>query len=352
MTLRLIEGFDHVGAAGSAIANVAAAGWTPAGTFQSGSQLLTGRWGVGRYPYMVGQNNNIQKLLPSGWPEVWAGMALAGGIRATAQWVLIRTSLGATCLSLTTTGNAGGAIELRNAAGTVVATSASTYAWDGGWHYVEIRCLAAGAAGSAEVWVDGVQIIPSTTSNYGVGGATTSPAGLLFQNYDLGGGTWYTTHVDDLYLLDTGTGSRTTRLGECRVETLWPTSDGAHTDFTPTTAGHFDEVDDPGLHDSDATTIQSNTVGHRDSFGFPDLSIASGTIHGVAVKTLARKNDAGLRQIKHSIRQGGTTYDGAATHSLTASHACYQTCWDQDPVAANWTVANVNGDEFGVKVEA
>jgi len=347
----MIEGFDHVGAAGSAVGNVSGAGWGAGGSMQSGSSLITSRWGplAGRAVYKVGQDNYIYKTLSTGYPEMWFGFALAGSNRVSTAWVYIVNTANAGCAYLAR--NASGYIELRNAANTVVATS--TYNWDGNWHYVEMRVLANGASGSAEVWIDGVQVIASTAGNYGAAGAGTYPAGIWFYNYDGGGGNWWTTYIDDVYALDTGTGTRNGRLGECRVDTLWPTADGSHSGFTPTTAGtHFDEVDDPGFHDSDTTTVASSVVGTRDSYAFGDLSISAGTIYGVGVKTVARKNDVGPRTMKHSIRQGGTTYDGAASHLLNASHTCYQTVWDQDPTAANWTVATVNADEFGVKVEA
>lgn len=348
MTLRVIEGFDHHG---GSIAGVDVAGWTRAGTFQSGSALNSpGRWGVGRYLYQVGQDCWSQRRLAVGYPEMWFGFAIAGQIRATNNWIYIQSANGATLGYIGR--DASGFLQLKNLSGTVLYTS--PYQWDGGWHYMEIRILSAGAAGTGEVWVDGVQVIPSTVGNFGTGLVNSCPAGLLFYNYDNGGGNWWTTYIDDLYMLDTGTGVKNTRLGECRVETIYPTADGAHVDFTPTTpTTHFDEVDDGAAgNDGDTTNVQTNVVGARDSYAFGDLSIASGTIHGVAVRTVARKNDAGPRAIKHLIRQGGVTYEGSVAHLLTASHFSYQTVFDQDPLNANWSVANVNADEYGVKVES
>jgi hypothetical protein len=351
----MIEGFDHVG---TAIANVAQAGWVIGGTMQGGSALGTSRWGTsaGRYALTIGINPNIHKMLPVGFPEIWMGAAVQGGSRASAPWIYILNASGGGVAMISTASNASGFIQLHNQAGTVVASSSSTgYLYDGGWHYIEVRVLCAGAAGSAEVWMDGVQIIAPVTANFGTAGTLTSPAGVGFYASDSpSNATWWNVYADDVYFLDTAGGGKTTRLGECRVESLYPSADGAHLDFTPTTAGtHFDEVDDGAAgSDADTTTVQSNVVGARDSYAFNDLSISSGVIHGVGVKTVMRKNDVSPRTVKHSIRQAGTTYDGSIAHVLTAAHTCYQTVFDGDPVAAAWTVANVNADEYGVKVES
>jgi len=82
-----------------------------------------------------------------------------------------------------------------------------------------------------------------------------------------------------------------------------------------------------------------------------NLSTTGGSVFAVQTVLAARKDDAGVRQIAPVIRQSTTDYDGT-TVTLSSTYDQYRQIYPQDPTATNWTIANVNADEFGVKTIA
>ena len=93
------------------------------------------------------------------------------------------------------------------------------------------------------------------------------------------------------------------------------------------------------------------TVGDRDLYTAGALATSAGTVYAVQTNLYARKDDAGTRQVCKTIRQGGTNYDGSAK-TLGSSYQVYSELDNLDPTGADWTIANVNGDQYGIKVVA
>jgi hypothetical protein len=156
-----------------------------------------------------------------------------------------------------------------------------------------------------------------------------------------------------MYVVDTSGTDQTTFCGDVHVETTLPTSDGANTDFTPDTGTtHYTQVDDSTstFPDGDSTYVASSDVNDKDTYGFADLAILTGTVYAIQTNIYARKDDAATREIAPVIRQGGSDYDGT-TVALSTSYAFKSQIYENDPSdSANWTVGKVNSAEFGVKV--
>ena len=212
-------------------------------------------------------------------------------------------------------------------------------------HYAEVKCHVAGASGTIEVHLDGVVEIASTIGNFG--SANIGAVGFW-------GGTSPPQYCD-IYVLDTGGTVNNDFLGDCRIETLLPTADGANTAWAPSAAGsHFSKVDEASgtYPDGDTTYVSDGTPGDRDTYVMADLSSTGGLVFGVRTKIYARKDDAPTRQVARVFRQSGTNYDGT-TQTLTTSYAPYSQIDEQDPsTGAQWTVAGVNSVEVGVKAVA
>ncbi len=73
----------------------------------------------------------------------------------------------------------------------------------------------------------------------------------------------------------------------------------------------------------------------------------TGLVRAVAVAIMGRKDDAGTRQIRASLRSGGTDSDASGVIDLVTAYAGYQRSWNVDP---DTTVAFDAGDIDGIEV--
>lgn len=233
-------------------------------------------------------------------------------------------------------------LQVTTGAGTVIATGTTTLAANT-WYYIELKLTVNGASGACALQLNGVSEIATTTGNFG----STNPGFLQLPHPQSNGSVFF----DDLYVCDT-TGSRNNDfLGNCHIETLFPNGDGTHTDWSPNSGTtHYTQVDDASgtYPDGDTSYVSDATSGDRDTYTVPSLQTLAPSIFGVQTSMYARKDDAPARSIARVIRQGGVDYDGTSK-ALTNSYADYRQIDETDPTGAAWTIANVNGDEFGVK---
>lgn len=216
----------------------------------------------------------------------------------------------------------------------------------GSWYYIEVKAVINGASGSLEVHLNGAVEIASFTVNLG-----TTPLGYLYLNFP-GSSVTNGNDYDDIYVCDNSGAANTSFLGDCRIETLYPGADGAHTQWTPDTgSAHYARVDET-TPDGDSSYVRDNNVGDRDSYAFTDLATLAGSVFGVQTQMYARKDIAGTRQLAAVARPGSTDHDGAAA-TLGTSYAFFSEIREQNPdTSAAWTIGDVNGSEFGVKVVA
>lgn len=321
-----MEGFDH-----TSNANTTAKGWST-----NPNSMVTGRFS-GQAARL--SNTTVRtKTLPSNYSTIFMGFAFRlGALSAGTDFAYLRAS---TTNELRISVDASNHISIRNSGGTVVASGTTTISANT-WYYLEVKCVIAGASGSVTVQLNGVSEITITTGNFGSSNIDNIGFSGASANYDF----------DDIYVIDTtGSAPRNTFLGDVRIATLMPTSDGAHTDWTPSSgSAHFSLVNET-TPDDDTTYVSDATVGHIDTYGFADVD-AGATVYGVQVNLYARKDDAATRQIAPVIRQSGSDNVGT-TVTLTSSYVAYQQIYNQDPTSADWTAANVNADEFGVKTIA
>lgn len=330
----MIEGFDHLN-----VGLMTTKGWSA-----NLETAVAGRFG-GQAMRCVNSSNTHVKNLPSSYSTIYLGFAhREGAFSASTDFFSLRAG---TTSALRLSLNSSRILQVRNSGGTVVATGTTTFALST-WYYIEVKLVVNGASGTVTVNLNGVAgEISSTVGNFG-----SSNIDNVAINSTGNGSTW---DWDDIYVLDsTGSAPRNNFLGDIRVETIMPNSDGTNTAWVPNTGtSHNNRVKEISgtFPDGDTTYISDNTSGDRDTFGVGALSVTTGNVFGVQTNLYARKDDAGLRQISDVIRQGGTNYDGT-TQTLGASYLFYSQIHNQDPTGADWTVANVNADEYGVKVVA
>jgi hypothetical protein len=325
MAVVLIDGFDFYTTA-EATARSWSSGWT----------MTAGRFDgqAGRHSSTVATKTRV---LPSSYATLFAGFAFRASILPAGNADIFTLQAGAT-LAFRVGINVTGQIIIRNSGGTVVATG-TTVLLASAWNYIEVKAFINGASGTCEVHLNGVVEIASTTGNFGSSNIDTVGCTQVVSNAN--------TDFDDIYVLDsTGSAPRNTFLGDVRVETIYPTGAGAHTQWTPDSGANWARVSEPQA-DGDTSYVADGTPGDLDSYVFADID-GGATVYGIQVNLYARKDDAATRQIANLIRQASTDYIGS-TVTLSSTYAFFSQLYNQDPTAADWTATSVNADEFGIK---
>jgi len=217
------------------------------------------------------------------------------------------------------------------------------------WQYVEVKwnCVNSIGANTFQLKVDGELIIdiPAATDCQGAASSgvdTINIQGLCTYSY-----------FNDLYICDLSGSECNDFLGDMVVEVLYPNGNGTTNDFTGSDADSTDNylhVDD-ATPDDDSTYTESSTVTDVDLYSFDD-STTPDTILAVAVDCFCKMDDAGPKSGKIIAYINSTTYEGD-TFSLTTSYVYETQLWELNPDdSAAWAAADIDGAEFGVKVQA
>lgn len=213
------------------------------------------------------------------------------------------------------------------------------------WYYFEIDCTIDNSTGAYDVHVDGVQVFTDS------GVDTQNGAVAQVDNIELFGNTAIDPEYDDIYVLDDAGADNTGLLGDCRVETVFPDADGNETDFTPLSSTNVSNVDDGVTPDDDTSYNSSSTATDRDLYGFAALSGNVGTVFGVDVKLLVRKEDAGFREIR-TIARSNVTEVESGNLTLGVDYIYKNNIYENDPDGGgNWDEAAVNAAQFGIDLQ-
>ena len=217
----------------------------------------------------------------------------------------------------------------------------------GVWYYIEWVVTINNSTGSVEIFVDGVSVASATNVD------TQVSANAQITEIALMGQSIIDPIFDDVYVLDSSGSSNTSRLGQPRVETVFPNADGTTNNWTPQGAGsNYVEVDDngPGA-DDDTTYVSTSTAANKDLYGFAALTGSIGTIHGVAVAAKVRAEDAGFRTVRTVARSSATEVE-SASKGISTSYKYIDHIYETDPNGGGaWTESSVNAAEFGVKIQ-
>lgn len=331
MGVVLLEGFDHLAAG-----NATAKGWSEAFT-----TIISGRWGG--QGVQMNTNGNIVRTFDGGlsYTELWAGFALRATPNiANTTLFCFRTTAPVNALRLSI--DASGQLSLLNSGGGVISGPSSRTINTSVWRFIEIYCLINGASGACQMNYDGSVELPLTTTNLG--------------SVAIGGISWgdvnsSTTDLDDLYVLDNSSPGPTGFLNDARIETSFIQTEGTTTLWTPLSGSdNAAMVDDTTAPDGDSTYVYSANVGDYDTYVSANLSVGSATVHAVKTNLYARKDGAqGGRAISDVIRHGGVDTPGTAI-DLSSSYLVIGEYHNQTPASTDWTVADVNAAEFGVKL--
>lgn len=185
--------------------------------------------------------------------------------------------------------------------------------------YVEAKVLIDNAAGSVEVRVNGSTVINLTVEDTLLSGVEE------IASVGVGGANTQGVDHDDFYVLNLdGPPPYNTFLGDVRVDTLFPTGDGAHTEIAtvfpafPTTS--WDKLDEVPW-DDDTSYIESSVANQRSLFNITDLPpvIGGATVYGVQIFTRAKKTLTGNKTYRTLARPAGANFT-VATHGLPSDY--------------------------------
>lgn len=215
------------------------------------------------------------------------------------------------------------------------------------WNYVELKVVVNGTTGIAEVRVNGTVWATYTGNTQATANAYANQVYLGCRFYT---GGWQLALYDDCYICDGAGTANNTYLGDVAVKTLLPNGVGGSAQFVATGAATNWQAVSEASFDADTSYVSSSTVGQTDTYALADLPANVTTVVGLQVTAMARKTDAGPRQLGAVVRPAATDYAGA-NKDLAGSYLAVTTVFEQNPAtAAAWTLADVNGLAAGAKV--
>lgn len=219
------------------------------------------------------------------------------------------------------------------------------------WYYIEVYVKIGDAGvGLYQVKLNGVDEIHSAGSP--VSGDTRNAGNATADTIRFNGATSHNNYIDDVYIGD-GTSSFTF-LGDCRAEALYPNGNGNSSVLVGSDGNSTDNyllVDESGAPTT-ADYVESSTPGDKDTYAYTALTPTSGTVHAVTVLPYAAKTDAGTRSIVTVARVSTTEVDSAVLTLSNTNAYLNEVPRTTKPGGGAWSVSDVNGAEFGVKINA
>lgn len=238
-----------------------------------------------------------------------------------------------------------GRIQAKRGSSTVLGTSTLTLTAPQN-NYIEYKITASDAAGVVVVKVNGITFLNLSSQDTNNGGSST-----ISNFYAVGDGNAasFAWDIDDLYICDTtGSAPQNDFLGDVRVQAILPTGAGNYTQWTPSAGSNYQNVDEnPTTDDTDYNS--SSTANQKDTFVFGDVTPTAGTVYGVAVNMMMRKDDGGVRTLQALARLSSTDANGA-TLTVGSSYANYQTIFETKPGGGAFSITDVNNSEFGYEL--
>lgn len=209
------------------------------------------------------------------------------------------------------------------------------------WCYLELKCTISDTVGVVQVKQNGTDILNLTSKD------TKNDTETTIDEVRINGGA-NDFALDDLYIINTTGSYNNDFLGDIKVVPQFPTSDGTHTDFTPSTGtDHYALVDDPLVSTTDYN--EGDTLNDIDSYGITADSNL-GTIYGVQLVAAAHNPDVGTRKVKPILRSNSTDYLGTEI-TLSNTSQMAKDIWERDPAdSAAWTKTKLDAIEIGLKV--
>ena len=155
-------------------------------------------------------------------------------------------------------------------------------------------------------------------------------------------------HIDDLFI--TSCLPSDSPLDERRIRgAIVPTGNDTVA-WTPSSGTNWQCVNEiPPNNDTDY--VSSNTTGAQDTFTCSWPALAGNTIYAVKIAAMARKDDAGVQNIRNVIKVGTSSYE-SGNRLLSNVYSRLYNIWEQNPATAlAWAPGDFTSNlKFGYKV--
>lgn len=334
MAVVFMDGFDHLAAADIVLK------WDSSST-TVGASKVTGVYGFGSAQRNNGTGRIAQRTVPSASTYVVAQHFRTDNLPGSdAAIVRFRES---TTLHTDIRLAADGALRAtRN--GTSLGISAAGVIAINTWYWIAVKVTVHDSTGVVTVYVNGSSVLSLTSQDTRNGGS-----GIVDNIQLLSVAAGVNVDWDNVVILDT-TGSAPLNdipTEEWRIDTRSATGAGNSTQFTPSAGSNWQNVDD-ATQDGDSTYNSSSTSGHTDLFAIDNFD--PGVVRAVQVNIVARRDDAGPREIREKCRSSSTNYNGT-TQAVTGSYLVYRQIREVDPdTSAAWGSSALNAAEFGYEL--
>lgn len=206
----------------------------------------------------------------------------------------------------------------------------------GEWAHFQVKVVVDDSVGSVVIKKNGGTIL--SLSNIDTKQSiNTYSNNVSLKNY----GSNSDVYFDDVYIAED-------ILGVCVVETKYPNGAGQSAQWTPSEGLNYECVDEESVN-SDTDYVYSSTPGNIDTYTFTDM-VNDGIIKAVQVNAFARIDDTGLRKIALVTRPGDTDYVGSDNVLTTLFDHFFQIHETNPDDSEPWSIADVNGCQFGIKL--
>ncbi len=243
---------------------------------------------------------------------------------------------------------ANGTIEVERSGGGFIATSSTSAYPLNAWFHIEVKIKIHDTTGTAQIRIDGVDVINETGLDTRNGGT----AGLIdLVTFGSAESNSAILRINDIFILnEQGSAPLNDLIGPHTIESLRADGAGNYTNWDPLAGTNWEAVDDPidAVHDGDATYVET-TVAERDSYTFEALVSGEDPI---AVQAKATSRFTGTQQDFNTfLRRSSTDNDGPTETGNASAYADRAIkIWETDPIAAAaWTKANLEATEFGIR---
>jgi hypothetical protein len=211
------------------------------------------------------------------------------------------------------------------------------------YSFIELKVVVHPSAGSLIVRQDGVVVLTLSGINTAASGTAAWDSVRLSVSKDNG-------YFDDFYVLDgSGAAPLNDFLGDCRVDALYPTTQGATHAWTPSTGSDNALTVDETAPNGDTDYNSTSTVGATDTHVVQDAPVPGAVLYGVQVCLNEKKTTTGTCSVAPVVRHSGVDYPGTAV-AIGTNYAYDVTPYSTNPgTGAAWTEAGFNAAEFGYK---
>jgi hypothetical protein len=335
MALLFMESFDGYGGTGSQ-----ATKWV-GGLSGLGTSSPPPRTGA----YRCTINSDQRRVINPATSTLIIGLAYYWDGTATGRYTIWSGTGFSTDFQCSVTFDSDGRIRVRNGAsnGTALGTTTNPVLVASSYNFIEAKILVSNS-GTFIVKCNGLEVINGS-------GDTQNQSASTIAGFSFNPGNSAGPAVDDLFVLDSSGSALNDFIGDCRVECLTPQAgNGSNTGLTCSTGTDHGALVDELPANDDTDYNFSATVGAKDTYAFTNVATV-GSVKAVQVSARARKTDSATKELAVVTRVGSTDYDGATQAVASTSYSQYQQIWEKRPSDnADWTIADVNAAEFGLKV--